>query len=64
MKKKWPYERVVSLEQDNLVVFSYLSAFEIYPDKMGGLWCEWLYNRRTNVLTLFIRNNLTRLGDY
>lgn len=64
MKKKLPYERVVSLEQDNLAVFSYLSAFEIYPDKMGGLWCEWLYNRRTNVLTLFIRNNLTRLGNY
>jgi hypothetical protein len=36
--KKWPYERVTSLEGDNLVVFCYLSASAIWPDKRGGLW--------------------------
>jgi len=28
---------VASLEGDNELVFYYISAFEIWPDKMGGL---------------------------
>jgi hypothetical protein len=35
-----------SVERDNLLVFSYLSASEIWPDQRGGLswernYCEW-----------------------
>jgi hypothetical protein len=33
--KTWPYERVASLEGDNLLVFYYLSAFEIWPGERG-----------------------------
>jgi hypothetical protein len=28
-----------------LVVFYYLRASEIWPDKRGGLWWEWPYKR-------------------
>jgi hypothetical protein len=31
---------MTSLKGDNLVVLNYLSAFEIWPDKRGGLWWE------------------------
>ena len=34
---------MTSLKGDNLVVLNYLSAFEIWPDKRGGLWWEWPY---------------------
>jgi hypothetical protein len=34
--KKWPLCVVASLEGDNLVVFYYLSASEIWPDKRDG----------------------------
>ena len=33
-------EKVASLEGENLVVFYYLSAFQIWPDKNGDLWWE------------------------
>ena len=33
--KGWPL-----MEGDNLVVFYYLTASEIWPDKRGGLWLE------------------------
>ena len=35
--KKWIYSRDTSLEGDNLVVFYYLSAFEICPVIKDGL---------------------------
>jgi hypothetical protein len=35
--KKWPLCGVASLEGDNLVVYYYLSASEIWPDKRDGL---------------------------
>jgi hypothetical protein len=36
------------LEGDNLVVFYYLSASEIWPDyKRCGLWWEWTYKKGT-----------------
>ena len=41
---------VASFEKENLVVFYYLSASEIWPDKGGSLWCEWPYKRETTVL--------------
>ena len=31
---------VVSLEVDSVVVFYYLNASEICPDKRGGVWWE------------------------
>jgi len=31
------------MEGDNLVVFYYLTASEIWPDKRGGLWLEGPY---------------------
>jgi hypothetical protein len=31
---------LISLKGDNLVVFYYLTAFEIWLDKMDGLWWE------------------------
>ena len=34
---------MASLEKDNLVVFYYLSAFEIWHDERVGPWCEWPY---------------------
>ena len=37
----WPYIRKVgSHERDSLLVFNYLTASEIWPDKRDGLWCE------------------------
>jgi len=35
--KKWPYKNGTSLEEENLVVFNYISASKICPDKRGGL---------------------------
>ena len=32
---------VVSFEVDSVVVFYYLSASEICPDKRGGVWCRY-----------------------
>ena len=32
---------------DNLLVFYYLSASEIWSDKRGGFWWEWPYKRGT-----------------
>ena len=32
---------MTSAEGYNLVVFYYLSPFEIWPDKKGSLWWEW-----------------------
>ena len=41
--KKWSYKRgCLSLEGDNLVLYYYLSASEICPDKE-----RWLYMRTT-----------------
>lgn len=34
---------VVTLEENNLVLLYYLSASEIWPDKMRGLWWAWSY---------------------
>ena len=31
---------MASLEGDNLLVFYYLSASKIWPDKRGGLWWQ------------------------
>ena len=39
--KKWPDNRVASLKADSLVVFYYLSASEIWPDKSGSLQWAW-----------------------
>ena len=36
---------MTSAEGYNLVVFYYLSPFEIWPDKKGSLWWEWPYKR-------------------
>jgi len=36
---------VVSLERDSVVVYYYLSASEVCPDKRGDLWWEWSYKR-------------------
>jgi hypothetical protein len=36
--KTWPYKMVASPEEDNLVVFYYLLASEIWPHQKGGLW--------------------------
>ena len=44
------------LMEDNLVVFYYLSASEIWRDKKGGIWQEWslvgvaLHKRGTTVM--------------
>jgi len=43
---------MISLKGDNLVVLSYLGAFEIWPDKRGNLWWEEPYKSRTTVLYL------------
>jgi hypothetical protein len=32
---------VASLERDNLVIFYYLNACKIRPDKRSGLYWEW-----------------------
>ena len=40
-----------SLEEHNLVVFYYLCASEICPDKRVGLWWERLFKRVTTVYT-------------
>jgi hypothetical protein len=34
--KKWPHERGAPLKRDKFVVFYYLNASEISPDKRGG----------------------------
>jgi hypothetical protein len=36
---------VASVEEVYSVVFYYLSASEIWPDKRGFLWWGWLYKR-------------------
>jgi hypothetical protein len=36
---------VASQEGDNKVVFNYLNASEIWPEKIGGLWRKWPYKR-------------------
>jgi hypothetical protein len=36
---------VASLERDNLVIFYYLNACKIRPDKRSGLYWEWPYKR-------------------
>ena len=36
-----------SLERDNLVVFYFPNASEIWPDKRGGIWWVWSYKRET-----------------
>ena len=38
------------LKGNYIVVFYYLCASEIWPDKRGGLWSEWFYKRGTIVL--------------
>jgi hypothetical protein len=40
---------VASLEEDNLEEFYYLSASEIWPDKMDGLQWEMSFKRGTTV---------------
>ena len=51
---KLPYKTgitgVASLEGDNLVVFYYLGASKIWPDKRGGLWWKWPYKRDTTIM--------------
>jgi hypothetical protein len=32
---------MISLDGDNLVLFNYLSASEIWPDKNGDLYKKW-----------------------
>ena len=39
-----------SLKEVILLVLNYLSALEIWPDKTGGHWWEWLNKRETTVL--------------
>ena len=34
---EWLYKRVATLEEDELVVFYYLTASEIWPDERGCL---------------------------
>jgi hypothetical protein len=41
---------MASLEGDNLVVFYYLGASKIWPDKRGGLWWKWSYKRDTTIM--------------
>jgi hypothetical protein len=36
---------VVFLEEDNLVVFDYFSAYGIWPHKRDSLWWEWPHKR-------------------
>ena len=50
MEKVVLIRRDVSLEVDNVVVFFYPSASEIWPDMMNSLWWEWFYKRGTVVL--------------
>ena len=45
MKKCDFIRGVTSLDWDNLVVFYYLSASGIWPDKKGGLWWEGPYKK-------------------
>ena len=40
---------VVCLEGNNLVVFYYPSASDIWPDKRSDLWLEWPYERGTTI---------------
>ena len=47
MKKCDFIRGVISLDWDNLVVFYYLSASGIWPDKKGGLWWEGPYKETT-----------------
>jgi len=41
---------VASLVGDNLVVFYYLGASEIWPDKCTGLWREGPHKRGITVI--------------
>jgi hypothetical protein len=43
---------VTSLDGDSFVIYYYLSASEIWPDKRGDLWWEEPYKSRTIVLYL------------
>jgi hypothetical protein len=45
MKWQAVRNREESPERNNLAVFYYLSAFEIWPYKRGGLWWERPYKR-------------------
>ena len=45
MKWQAVRNREESPERNNLAVFYYLSAFEIWPYKRGGLWLERVYER-------------------
>ena len=56
-----PLRGVASLEEDNLVEFYYLSASEIWPDKMDGLQWEMSYKRGTTVYCNFGTNLSTGL---
>jgi hypothetical protein len=47
---------VTFLQGDSTVVFYYLSASEIWPDKRGGLWWEWPWKNR--ITALFIIHSL------
>jgi len=44
---------VASLEVDNLVVFCYLSASELWPNKRGDLWWDVPYKMETTVFKIF-----------
>ena len=43
---------VTSLEGDNLVVFYYLKASDIWLHKRNGLWWEWPNKREATVFTI------------
>ena len=43
---------VTSLDGDSFVIYYYLSAYEIWPDKRGGLWLEEPFKSRATVLYL------------
>jgi len=45
---------VTSNEQDNLLVFYYLSASEIRPDKTGDLWWGQTYKRGNTVYRMML----------
>ena len=49
---------VASLEGDSLLVFYYLSAFEIYPDKRVGLYWEWPHKKGEGASWLWLHGSL------
>ena len=54
--KTWPYKMVASPEEDNLIVFYYLLASEIWPHQKGGLWWEGPNKRRTIIANISLKS--------